>query len=407
MINNLIISGRDYRYGYDGYYITRKDESIDFPSNSSIALSLNPKASDYTVTTMPVSVYKEVSGTLKSYSITPYGYLVKVSKHLLSTNVEALESSEGGDVYTYELVNLHKGEELSPSIVPGTLTGTIFNDGESIQTFKVNLDDPTTLIISNIGSPSVKATSGSVEDNIITLNWNDPTTESYVLAKYEYESPDQTSVNSEKQPVFNYHKTIKNEIYENVGGRETSVNMSFPVVRGSVSGVIKSSSTVVQTFTVLDNGNLSLTNVNISGGTYVSSGSLNFSTGVMTIVWFPVVTPTPTATATATPTPTATATAPTPTPTVPTPTPTALDEEDTSVELSYNYGYDFVSIYGKTNLDTKYVKIMSTLKCKYKNSYTNVSSRLFYTRCRSFQTLCSSTSSGYVPAITICSENLF
>lgn len=373
MINNLIISGRDYGYGYDGYYITRKDESIVFPSNSSIALSLNPKASDYTVTTMPKSVSKVVKGTLKSYSLTPSGYLVKVAQHLTSTNIRANEAVQGEGVCSYTIMSINQGESIVPTIVPGTLTGTIYNDDIAIQTFTVSLESSFNLV--DIGSPEIKANSGSYTNNTISLTWSDETTDSYIIVTYKYEKPETVSVTTPNLPIFNYRRPVFNENHINdpLDSMITTFMLeNTPIISGSVSGVIYAGESVVQTFTIeMDSTSLNLTNINISGGTYVDSGTLDFSTGELTLTW------------------------------------NETSEGNTSVDVSYLYGYDFVSIVGISNIDTKYVKIMSTLKCKYKNSYTNVSSKLFYTRCKSFQTLCSSTSSGYVPATTVCSENLF
>lgn len=376
MINNLFVSGREYGYGYDSYYVSRRDESISFPSDSAIALSLKPNAYDYTVKTMPVSVSKEVKGTLKSYSLTTSGYLVKVAQHLTSTNIIVNEVDVGEDVYTYTVVNSYKGEEIAPQIVSGTLSGTIYNNDIAIQTFTVDLGS-TNLNLIDVGSPGTKATSGDYADNVLSLSWNGSTTDSYVLITYKYESPDSVSVMVPNMPVFNYRNIVVNESHlndpldpENLLPTVTSLN-NTPIINNSVGGVIYFEDTVVQEFIVDTEGDLSFTNINISGGTYVDSGALDFSTGELTLVW------------------------------------RSGSEGDTSVKVDYTHGYDFVSLFGKTNIDTKYVKIMSTVKCKYQNSYTNVSSKLFYTRCKSFQTLCSSTSSGYVPAITVCSENLF
>jgi hypothetical protein len=375
MINNLFIAGRDYGYGYDAYYIARRDESISFPSNSAIVRSLNQNASDYTVKTVPMNVSKKVKGTLKSYALTPSGYLIKVAEHLISTHVKANEVSIGDDVYTYTMLSLNQGESIIPTIVPGTLTGTIYNNDDiAIQTFTVSLES-STLSLVDIGSPEIKVNSGSYVNNTLSLSWSDSTTNSYVIVTYKYENPDAVSVTTSNLPVFNYRKPVVNENHINDPLESMITTFTLennPIINGSVSGVIYAGDRVVQTFTIeMDSTSLNLKNINITGGTYVDSGTLDFLTGELSLTWH------------------------------------ETSEGDTSVDISYLYGYDFVSITGMSTIDTKYIKIMSTLKCKHQNSYTNVSSKLFYTRCRSFQTLCSSTSSGYVPAITICSENLF
>jgi hypothetical protein len=300
-----------------------------------------------------------------------------VAQHLTSTNIRSEEEDEGEDVYSYTIMSLNQGEEIAPTIVPGTLTGTIYDDDVAIQTFTVNLES-SDLNLFDIGSPGTKVSSGSYTNNVLTLSWNDVTTNSYVVVSYKYESPDAVSVVTPNLPVFNYRKPVVNENHVNSTldpedlTPTTFTIENIPIIDGSVSGVIYSGSTVVQTFTIdMGSTSLNLTNVNITGGTYVDSGTLNFSTGELSLTWH------------------------------------SGSEGVTSVDVSYLYGYDFVSIFGTNTISTKYIKIMSTLKCKHQNSYTNVSSKLFYTRCRSFQTLCSSTSSGYVPAVTVCSENLF
>jgi hypothetical protein len=66
----------------------------------------------------------------------------------------------------------------------------------------------------------------------------------------------------------------------------------------------------------------------------------------------------------------------------------------------------------KTALELKYVKIYSQFKCLSKKNPMNPSttythSRLFYPTCRATNSLCSGVSGAYVPAITVCSQQLF
>jgi len=66
----------------------------------------------------------------------------------------------------------------------------------------------------------------------------------------------------------------------------------------------------------------------------------------------------------------------------------------------------------KTALELKYVKIYSQFKCLSKKDPTNPAttythSRLFYPTCRAMNSLCSGISGAYVPAITVCNQQLF
>jgi hypothetical protein len=270
MINNLIIVNRQYDYGYDSYYLARKDESVDFPSDLAMVRVLSPSAYDYTVKSVSLNVMMDVKGSLKSTSLTPSGYLSKVAKYFVVKN-EISTGSSGESNYAYEL-------QKSP-VVAGTLKGYVYNNGGIVQKFTLDRGS-TSLMIEDVGSPGVKATSGTYapEGNIIHLVWSNTPTSSSISVNYEYESPVAVSVLTQTSPVS--------------------------------------------------------------------------------------------------------------------------DE------------YDYVNLYGQTTIDTKYIEIMSTFKCKYKlpngqDAYTNTSSRLFYTRCKSYQSLCSSTSNAYVPASIVCSERLF
>lgn len=283
MINNLTIVSRQYDYGYDTYYVARKDESLNFPSDLSIAKSLSPMVEEYAVDSANLNVTMRVEGTLKSYTYTAYGYLSKVAKHFIVKNEESTgvvgEGGEGDYVFDHTLNN--------GNIVTGTLKGTIYNDDVAIQTFSSILGSTNLIIVDGENVPSVKVTAGSYSfddvtgDGIITLTWVNEAEEeiiSSVKASYSYESTDSSSVLTKKEPVAD--------------------------------------------------------------------------------------------------------------------------------------DYNFVSLYGETTLKTKRVKIISTFKCAYKNSigedgYTYTKSKIFYTRCKSLQSLCSSKSNAYVPAITVCIERLF
>jgi hypothetical protein len=66
----------------------------------------------------------------------------------------------------------------------------------------------------------------------------------------------------------------------------------------------------------------------------------------------------------------------------------------------------------KGALALKYVKIYSQFKCLSKKDPMNPTttythSRLFYPTCRAMNSLCSGISGAYVPAITVCNQQLF
>lgn len=278
MINNLNIVARQYDNKYDVYYVARKDESLNFPSDSSIVKAISPNAYSYTVSSKPMPVVMEIKGTLKSFVPNNYGYLSKVAKHLVSLNEQSNQSAtEENLVYTYDLKN---------APITGSLKGSIYNNGNIIQTFTVDLDSYSLNIedVEGLGSSAIKVISGiyqikdgnpdlNWDNNLVELTWNNNPTNSRIKVDYKYESNKTTSI----------------------------LTKNFPVTDG----------------------------------------------------------------------------------------------------------YDFVTLYGNTTIDTKYVKIKPTFKCKFGENFTNVAGRFFYTRCKSFQSLCSSKSGAYVPATTVCSQKLF
>jgi hypothetical protein len=75
-------------------------------------------------------------------------------------------------------------------------------------------------------------------------------------------------------------------------------------------------------------------------------------------------------------------------------------------------GADGKPVMEKGALALKYVKIYSQFKCLSKKDPMNPAttythSRLFYPTCRAMNSLCSGISGAYVPAITVCNQQLF
>lgn len=207
MLENITVIGREYDYGYDTYYVARKDESIGFPSNSAIVDSLNPQASKFTVKNTKMPVTMNVKGTLKSYSYTDAGWLSKVAKHFVASG-EIISGTEGDNTneFVYELNNY--------PLVTGSLKGRIYNDDIAVQTFEVNLGT-TELTFTNVGNPLVKVTYGTYEnDNVdkiskIILNWNGaPDNNSFIAIDYEYESPETYSVVTSGEPIFDDYNFV-------------------------------------------------------------------------------------------------------------------------------------------------------------------------------------------------------
>jgi len=75
-------------------------------------------------------------------------------------------------------------------------------------------------------------------------------------------------------------------------------------------------------------------------------------------------------------------------------------------------GADGKPVMEKSALALKYVKIYSQFRCLSKKDPMNPSTtythaRLFYPSCRATNSLCSGISGAYVPAITVCNQQLF
>jgi len=90
--------------------------------------------------------------------------------------------------------------------------------------------------------------------------------------------------------VFYSHQFVQNEAHAFTlsGGTPTTADTleHVPVVAGTVTGTVYVGNNVVQTFVVPANSsNLSLTNVDITGGDYVASGTLSLADGALALAW--------------------------------------------------------------------------------------------------------------------------
>jgi hypothetical protein len=87
--------------------------------------------------------------------------------------------------------------------------------------------------------------------------------------------------------VFYSHQFVQNEVHANDSANVVSATLEHvPVVAGTVTGTVYDGVTVVQTFVVPANSsNLSLTNVDVTGGAYVTAGTLSLADGALALTW--------------------------------------------------------------------------------------------------------------------------
>jgi hypothetical protein len=203
MLNNLMIVRGDHGYGYDSYYLARKNEELSFPSDVAIASSFG--ATNYEVKTVNLPVEMTVSGTLINSSETPTGYLAKVAKHFPVMD-EVILREIGGTSVEYVLVN-------TPTVgnVESYIRGTIYDGATAIQTFTV-ARGTTSLAVEKIGEsePEIRVTAGSIaiEDKKITLTWNQDPGASSIVVDYEYMGLEAISVLSKVNPVADQYDNV-------------------------------------------------------------------------------------------------------------------------------------------------------------------------------------------------------
>jgi hypothetical protein len=201
MLNNLTVVTGDHGYGYDAYYLTRKNEFLDFPSDASIASSFG--ATDYEVKDVNFPIEMTVTGTLMTVSETPLGYLAKVAKHI--PVVDEIVLDVGGDTgIMYVLEKIPVVGKLENFI-----RGTVYDGTTAIQTFTV-AKGSTSIVLTDIGTPSIKVNSGAVsvvtpsgsdtEQAEILLTWSADPGANSIVVDYEYESSVVTSILSKVNP---------------------------------------------------------------------------------------------------------------------------------------------------------------------------------------------------------------
>jgi hypothetical protein len=85
----------------------------------------------------------------------------------------------GPFVFKYQL-------EKTP-VISGTVVGTIYDGSTAIQTFTIP-SSGTSVTLTDIGSPSPKVSSGSIDNNtgVLSLTWNADPVANSVIASYEY-----------------------------------------------------------------------------------------------------------------------------------------------------------------------------------------------------------------------------
>ena len=85
--------------------------------------------------------------------------------------------------------------------------------------------------------------------------------------------------------VYYSHQYVENESHSDAGGTTTSVTLEHtPVVAGTVTGTVYDGGVAVQTFVVAQNGTFTFNEVGTPSVT-VSSGSLNLTTGELSLTW--------------------------------------------------------------------------------------------------------------------------
>ena len=203
MLNNLMVISSDHGYGYDAYYLARKNEELNFPSNATIAGSFG--ATNYEVKTVNLPVEMTINGTLIDSSETPTGYLAKVAKHFPVMD-EVILREIGGTSVEYVLVNI-------PAVgnIDNYIRGTIYDGETAIQTFTVARGS-TSLVVEKIGEsePATRVTAGSIviEDKKITLTWNQDPGATSMVVDYEYMGSEAISVLSKVAPVADQYDNV-------------------------------------------------------------------------------------------------------------------------------------------------------------------------------------------------------
>ena len=209
MLNNLMIISADHSYGSDSYYLGRKNEELNFPSNATIASFFG--ATNYEVKNVSLPVEMIVKGTLIISSETENGYSSGVAKHI--EVMDKVVSNVGGSTST----KYYLGKIVADGNLEKIVRGTIYVGATAVQTFTVDRDSRG-VVFNDIGTPVKKGSAGTfnVEENLATgdeesylsLTWNSAPGANSIVVDYEYLSSNLTSVLSKTMPVEDDYNNV-------------------------------------------------------------------------------------------------------------------------------------------------------------------------------------------------------
>ena len=201
MFNNLVVVSGDYGYGYESYYLTRKNEELNFPSNANIASSFG--ATNYEVRNVNFSVEMNVKGTLVAFSETENGFSSAIAKHI--SVFDKVVTNDGSST----AAKYYLGKVVASGNLGTTVRGTVYDGAVAVQTFTVDRD---TMVVAfeNIGTPAIFCTAGTFgsdddsgsgdEESYLSFTWNSAPGANSIVVDYEYLSSNITYVLSKTSP---------------------------------------------------------------------------------------------------------------------------------------------------------------------------------------------------------------
>jgi hypothetical protein len=202
MLNNLMLISSDHGYGYDSYYLARKNEELNFPSNATIASSFG--ATNYEVKTVKFPVKMIVKGTLITLSETESGYSSGVAKHI--EVMDKVVSNVGGNTNA----KYYLGKIVADGNLDKIVRGTIYVGETAVQTFTVDRESKD-VVFNDIGDPVKYCSAGTFDvelnaetgnqESYLSLTWNIAPGANSMVVDYEYLSSKLTSVLSETNPI--------------------------------------------------------------------------------------------------------------------------------------------------------------------------------------------------------------
>ena len=220
----MLISS-DHGYGYDSYYLGRKNEELNFPSNATIASYFG--ATNYEVKNVSFPIEMNVKGTLVASSETENGYSSGIAKHIKVTDqvISGVKPTSNNNV----LFEYNFGKIVADGNLDKIVRGTIYVGATAVQTFTVDRDSRE-VTFNDIGTPAKFCTAGTFKsddesaseelESYLSFTWNtDPATpaptatpapglvapvvsasSTSVVVDYEYLSSKLTYVLSEVNP---------------------------------------------------------------------------------------------------------------------------------------------------------------------------------------------------------------